>query len=169
MKRGWTLQELMIALVIIGTLVAVGVPIGKTVKRKSEQAACKNVLRGLGVALEGYRGDHQGLYPDMEMGRSTTAGEQEVLEVVLSNYTGSKSAFRCPADHEHFEKSGSSYFWNETQSGLRYSQLGFLGVEGDLIPLIYDKEAFHGEKNGTNFLYADQSVNQKLDFNVDSK
>lgn len=169
MKRGWTLQELMIALAIIGTLVVVAVPIGKSVKRKSGQSSCLSVLRGLGAALEGYLIDHQGRYPDIAMGRSTKGGNQEVIEVALLDYAGSKTAFRCPADHEHFDKSGSSYFWNETQSGFRYSQLGFMGIDKDSIPLIYDKEAFHGGKNGTNFLYADQSVNQKVDFNVDSK
>jgi len=159
----------MIALAIIGALVAVAVPIGKIVRRKSQQSSCLNVLRGLGVALEGYLIDHQGRYPDIRMGRSTKGGDQEVLEVALAEYAGSKTAFRCPADHEQFEKSGSSYFWNETQSGLRYSQLGFMGIDRDSIPLIYDKEAFHGDENGTNFLYADQSVNQKVDFNVDSR
>ena len=169
MKRGWTLQELLIALVIIGALVALVIPIGGLVKRKSQQAACINVLRGLGVALEGYLIDHQQRYPDIQMGRSSKGGDREVLEVVLSEYAGSETAFRCPADHEEFEKSGSSYFWNETQSGKRYFQLGFMGIDGDSLPLVYDKEAFHGDKNGTNFLYADQSANQKIDFKVDSK
>ncbi|MDA7881941.1 hypothetical protein N9A94_06510 [Akkermansiaceae bacterium] len=159
----------MIALVIIGALGALALPIGKMVKRKSQQSACLNTLRGLGVALEGYLIDHQGRYPDIQMGRSSKGGDPEVLEVTLLEYAGSATSFRCPADHEHYEKSGSSYFWNETQSGLRYSQLGFMGIDRDSIPLIYDKEAFHGEENGTNFLYADQSVNQKIDFNVDSK
>lgn len=159
----------MIALAIIAALVGLAVPIGKSVKGKSEQSSCLNVLRGLGVALEGYLIDHQGRYPDVAMGRSSTGGTPKVIEVTLLDYAGSKTAFRCPADHEHFDKSGSSYFWNETQSGLRYSQLGFMGIDKDSIPLIYDKEAFHGDQNGTNFLYADQSVNQKVDFNVDSK
>lgn len=169
MKRGWTLQELLVAMAIMGALVVLAVPIGGLVKRKSQQAACVNVLRGLGVALEGYLIDHQQRYPDIEMGRSSKGGDQKVLEVVLLEYVGSETAFRCPADHEEFAKTGSSYFWNETQSGRKYHQLGFMGLEGDSIPLIYDKESFHGDQNGTNFLYADQSVNQKVDFDVDTK
>lgn len=118
----------MIALAIIGALVVLAVLSGKTVKRKSGQSFFLNVLRGLGVVLEGCLIEHQGRYPDIEMGRSTKGGDREVLEVALLAYIGNKAAFRCPADHEQFDKSGSNDFGDETQSGLRPSQFGLIKI-----------------------------------------
>jgi hypothetical protein len=34
------------------------------------------------------------------------------------------------------------------------------------IPLIHDKEAYHGDENGTNFLFLDLSAGKDLDFDV---
>ncbi|MDB4388117.1 hypothetical protein N9Z03_01745, partial [Akkermansiaceae bacterium] len=76
-----------------------------------------------------------------------------------------------PSDHEHFEKSGSSYFWNENLSNIRRTRLTFMGADADssIIPLVFDKEAYHGDQNGVNFLYADQSTSSKINFETSSR
>jgi len=173
-KRGFTLTELLIGLAIIGVISGLAIPMVRGAKAKAHQAACIQKLRSLGVAVEGYTQDHGGLYPPLEMGRvSSEAGEDDlVLETVLLEYAGGdESSFHCPADNEHFKKTNSSYFWNHQLSGLPKVKVTLLGMDSGLetIPLITDKEAFHGDTNGTNFLYADQSASQKVKFDVGSR
>lgn len=166
-RAGFTLTEVMVAMAIIVAITAITVPIVRTVQKSAARTACLQKLRVLGAAVEGYSIDHGGVYPDLDMGReSRRAGrpdeedEDQVLEVVLLSYVGNDpEAFHCPADHEIYSKTGSSYFWNHQMSGLPTSSSGLLGMDTALesIPLISDKEAFHGDPEGTNFVYADFS------------
>ncbi|MGC6427083.1 MAG: type II secretion system protein [Akkermansiaceae bacterium] len=174
-RRGFTLTEILIAVAIIGVLASLALPIGSMVKRKTQQASCLSILRNLGVGLEGYLSDHNDTMPDLHMGKRNKGAEESekaVLENELLPYVGENEfAFQCPADHEHFEKAGSSYFWNENLSGIPRLKLDFMGAKADLgvIPLIFDKEAFHGDQNGVNFLYADQSASSKIEFDTGSR
>lgn len=174
-RRGFTLTEILIAMAIVGVLVGVAMPIVSMVKEKSHQAACLSTLRALGVGLEGYLSDHNDTMPAWFMGKrnkTDAESEKQVLESELLPYVGGNEfAFHCPADHKLFKESGSSYFWNESIGGLRRTKLSFLGAEGDLgvIPLIFDKEAFHGDKSGVNFLYADQSASAKVQFETGAR
>ena len=83
---------------------------------------------------------------------------------MLLPYLENPEAFKCPQDSEQYNKSGSSYLWNSTQSGLLVSELAFFGIKDrpDKIPLITDKESWH--PGGTNFLYADQTSSNKVRF-----
>ncbi len=174
MKRGYTLTEVLIAIAVIATISALVVPIAGNVKRSAQQASCLQKLRSLGVAVEGYSIDHAGQYPPLIMGRKNreSSEDEPVLEVALLEYAGGdESSFQCPADQEHFQKTGSSYFWNHQVSGQVQVNVMLLGIDAGIenIPLISDKEAFHGKQNGTNFLYADQSASQKIKFDVGSR
>ncbi|MEN8695181.1 MAG: type II secretion system protein [Akkermansiaceae bacterium] len=174
-RRGFTLTEILIAIAIIGVLASIAMPIVSRVKRKTQQAVCLNVLRNLGVGLEGYLADHHDKMPDLYMGKRDKGSDESdkaVLENELLPYAGNNEfAFQCPADHELFEDTGSSYFWNESLSGVPRLKLDFMGAKAELgvIPLIFDKEAFHGDTNGVNFLYADQSASSKIHFDTGSR
>ncbi len=174
MKRGYTLTEILVAVAIIGVLTAIALPIGKSVTRGANQAACLQKLRSLGAAVEGYTNDHNGTYPDLVIGREnrrSSEGEPVLEEVLLEYAGGDPEAFQCPADKEHFRKSGSSYFWNHQLSGQLKTQVTLLGMKVGMenIPLITDKESFHGDHQGTNFLYADQTASRKVKFEVGSR
>ena len=162
--RGFTLTEILVALAIVATLAGIAVPVTRSLVGRSREAACLNQLRGLGVGLEGYLQEHQQKLPELEAGRETKSSDAPVLETVLLPYVGGPGSFQCPQDRELFEKSGSSYLWNSTQSGLHFASLSFFGNTDrpDKIPLITDKEAWH--PSGTNFLYADQSSSTKVRF-----
>jgi prepilin-type N-terminal cleavage/methylation domain-containing protein len=171
LKRGWTLQELLIVIAIIGALAGIGFPMIGRFKKTAQRATCLNALRGLGVAVEGYTSDHQGFLPDLKMGRGSKTGGDNVLEVELLDYVDDPMAFKCPADDEEFEKTGSSYHWNSLISGMPQTRVTIFGMESDSdgIPLIADKEAFHGEEEGTNFLFTDQSAGKRLNMEVRSR
>lgn len=171
MKRGWSLPELLIAMGVVAALAGIGIPLFRTMRAQAHQASCVNQLRGLGASMEVYLTDHSNFFPDMRMGRKTKSGSKNVLEEVLLPYTGGPEYFRCPADHEDFEETGCSYFWNHHASGLRKNMVRMFGTDAteSQIPLIHDKEAYHGDENGTNFLFMDMSAGKDLNFEVDSE
>lgn len=160
--RGFTLVELLIVLAIIGTLAGIGFPLTRSMVAKSRQAACLANLRSIGIGLQAYLQEHGNKMPALVQGRAAKTEELPVLETVLLPYVGSPEAFHCPEDRKEFAKSGSSYFWNATQSGLPVAGLRLFGVQDrpDKIPLVYDKEAWHPDK--VNFLYADMTSTTKF-------
>jgi prepilin-type N-terminal cleavage/methylation domain-containing protein/prepilin-type processing-associated H-X9-DG protein len=163
MKRpGFTLTEMLVVLAIIGILAGVAYPISRSMVGKAREAACLTNLRSLGVGLQGYLQEHNNMMPALVQGRASKLDEQPVLETILLPYLESEEAFHCPADQKEFSKTGSSYFWNATQSGLHVSKLAIFGIKDrpDKVPLIYDKEAWHPNK--VNFLYADMSSSNKF-------
>ena len=135
--RGFTLIELLVVIAIVAVLGAVGFAIGKTVLGSSREAACLNQLRTLGTALESYLQDNNQTLPTLAAGRSSKEEDTPVLETILLPYLENLEAFHCPQDRKQFAKSGSSYLWNSTQSGLKTSQLSFFGIQDrpDKIPL----------------------------------
>jgi prepilin-type N-terminal cleavage/methylation domain-containing protein len=163
-ERGFTLIEMLVVLAIIGTLAGIGFPLTQSFLAKSREAACLNQLRSLGVALQGYLQENNQLMPRLAAGRTSKQDDSPALETVLLSYVESPEAFRCPADKEQFQKTGSSYLWNSTQNGLHLSNLSFFGIQNrpDKIPLITDKESWHPSE--VNFLYADLSSSVKTRF-----
>jgi prepilin-type N-terminal cleavage/methylation domain-containing protein len=163
-RQAFSLVELLVVLAVLGTLLGIGIPVTRSVLAKSREASCLTGLRSLGVSLETYLQDHNRTLPDLAAGRSSKSDDAPVLETVLLPYSENPEAFHCPQDSKEFAKSGSSYLWNSTQSGLPESKLAFFGITDrpDKVPLITDKEAWHPD--GTNFLYADLSGSNKVRF-----
>ncbi|MFN6018474.1 MAG: type II secretion system protein [Verrucomicrobiota bacterium] len=163
-RHAFTLVELLVTITIMAVLAGVGIPLGKSMLAKSREAACIGQLRNIGSALQSYLQDHQQKLPDIAAGRISKTDETPVLETVLKPYLENEGAFKCPQDTELHAKSGSSYLWNNTQSGRHITQLSFFGIENrpDKIPLVTDKESWH--PNGVNVLYADSSSSNKLRF-----
>lgn len=162
--RGFTLLELLVVIAVIAALAGIGTAVARPMLARSRQAACLNQLRSIGTALESYLQDHNQKFPELAAGRSSKTEDLPVLETALQPYLENPDAFKCPQDSKEYEKSGSSYLWNSTQSGLHVSQLAFFGIKDrpDKIPLVSDKEAWH--PGGTNFLYADQSSSNQVRF-----
>lgn len=163
-RRAFTLVELLIVIAAIAVLAGIGTPLARSMIAKSREASCLNNLRSLGAGLEAYLQEHGQILPDLAAGRASKTEDVPVLETALLPYLENPESFKCPQDSKEYEKSGSSYLWNSTQSGQSVSQLSFFGIteRPDRIPLITDKEAWH--PGGTNFLYADQTSSNKVRF-----
>lgn len=82
MKKGFTLIELMIVVVIIGILAAIAIPKFSSVKDQAEQVACRSNLRSLGSAEAMYYGTYN-VYGT-------------VAELNDSDIMGNASAITCP-------------------------------------------------------------------------
>lgn len=162
-KRGFTLVEMIVVIVIISTLAGLGYTAIVSSIGKSREAVCLNQLRSLGIGLENYLQDHNDVMPQIPAGRASKTEDVPALDTVLLPYMQTASAFQCPADKIQFEKSGCSYHWNFLLSGKSLSELSLFGIKDpNRIPLISDKESWH--PRGTNFLYADLSTSNKARF-----
>lgn len=158
--HGFTLTELLVVILIIAALTGISVPLIRSALQSADHAGCLSNLRQIGMGLESHLKDNNQRMPVMEAGRRSRDEDVPVLETVLAEYLENDDVFRCPADPEEWEKTGSSYLWNSTQNGLRRNQLEFFGTDRPArIPLVTDKESWHPKaEEGTNFLYADMTT-----------
>lgn len=164
-RRGFTLVELLVVLLIVAALAGIAWPLIRSGVRSADKAACLSNLRQVGTGLELYLQEHGQTMPELEAGRRSRNEDVPVLETALIDYVENERVFECPADSEQFARSGSSYLWNTTQNGLHVTRLSFFGTDdATRIPLIIDKESWHG--GSSNFLYADQTAESRLRFVV---
>ena len=170
LRKGLSLVETIVVIAVIVTLIGISVPVFGKFRGKADSLACQENLRTLGGGLEFYLQDNNSRMPEISITAQQSeegAPEEEVtLRSVLTPYVDKVECFHCPADDEIFALTGCSYGWNSLINDQHRANLNFLGNKEDLtsLPVIFDIEAFHGEKDGTNFLYADYSSNNRVTF-----
>ena len=160
--------EVLVVVAIIVVLAAIAVPVGRGMIREANKTRCLGKLREIGVAMEVYLGEHNDRFPEIALGRKSRQDDTPVLETVLAEYVDDPEVFHCPAEEDLFAATGSSYMWNNTQSGRHKLRTSFFGAENrpESVPLVLDKEAFHGDSGGVQMLYADYHITNQVEFNV---
>ena len=170
--RGLTMVEILVVVAILGLLVGIGVPTFRLMKANARSTLCAGKLREIGIGLNNYFGDFGMTFPTLVAARESKEDDVPTLDTKLLDYVGDEFAFQCPADHEHFEKTGCSYFWNSLVNGQKTSNLKLLGMKGHPsgIPIVSDKENFHEDVgDGVNVLYADGHVLREVQFAVGNR
>jgi prepilin-type N-terminal cleavage/methylation domain-containing protein/prepilin-type processing-associated H-X9-DG protein len=170
--RGLTVVEILVVVAILGILVGIGVPTFRLMKANARSTLCAGKLREIGIGLNNYFGDHGMRFPALVPARESKDEDAPALDTALLDYVGDEFAFQCPADHEHFEKTGCSYFWNSLVNGQNTANLELLGMKSHPsgIPVVSDKENFHEDVgDGVNVLYADGHVLREIQFAVGNR
>lgn len=164
MTRAFTVLEMLVAVAIIGILLAVAIPVVSAVNKKIDSAKCLENLRVIGVGLNVYVADHDHRMPALSGRRSSTQEDVPVIDTVLAEYVPGKAAFQCPLDAGLARITGTSYGWNTVLNNQPVAALKF--AIGDLIfsdkssiPILSDKEDWHAGRK--NFLYADGSAGNR--------
>ncbi|MEQ1851540.1 MAG: prepilin-type N-terminal cleavage/methylation domain-containing protein [Chthoniobacteraceae bacterium] len=171
-SHGFTLIELLVVLVIIIVLSALGTSVWQRVQRSSRSAACMQNLRQIGAGLAKYVGEHDGVFPTLEMARAGRNEDVPVLDTELRGYVADARVFACPDDRKRLaEATGTSYLWNHRLNGQRLGSLSVSFVKMNPIEdpgrimVMGDKEGFHPNlENKLNVLYADGHASQELTF-----
>ena len=107
-KQGFTLIELLVVIAIIAILAAILFPVFARAREKARQASCTSNLKQIGLALQMYSSDYDGLLPlaNQYPGTDGPPGLVDVLEP----YTKNKQIFRCPSDKDNmWGTQGTSY------------------------------------------------------------
>jgi prepilin-type N-terminal cleavage/methylation domain-containing protein len=104
--RGFTLTELLVVILIVAALLAMVVPVGKSLREGNAALSCQTQMQSIGVALKAYFMDEQGFpplavavdgsgeaLPDAEIDAEMWPG---LLILYDTGYMGHKDSFHCP-------------------------------------------------------------------------
>jgi prepilin-type N-terminal cleavage/methylation domain-containing protein/prepilin-type processing-associated H-X9-DG protein len=169
-RTGFTLVELLVTIVIIGILATLAVPATQRLVAGSRAVHCMSNLKALGSSLQLYLGDNNNFMPVMVLGRPDKGADDDAMDTVLADYTDNPEVFCCKADRKGlYEKTGTSYLWNNLLNGQSANDMNFMGIitDGSRIPVMSDKENFHQYRDvQVNILYADGHVAKEIQFVV---
>lgn len=172
---GFTLIELLCVMAIIAVVVGLSLPSYSNFRDKSDGVKCSSNLRQIGVALQGYVGQNDGQFPEIETdpGNPVYPPESEAkgLLATLAGNGLTEDVVKCPADlrtFNYFAKRGTSYEWvpyvdDEMQAAPQvFTRRGQLTMPLSKIIVCFDTERVHGMrgefKSKKNYLYADGHI-----------
>ena len=167
MKRGFTLLEILVVIVIIGVIAALAFPVYERTVEGGRASACISNLRQLGAGLNLYLGEHNMEMPTLKTGRAALTDDVPVIDTTLDKYVKEPRVFACPADPKWAKATGTSYSWNNALNGQSATNLNFLRIVEDTahIPVLGDKEGFHPYTDSkVNILYADGHATKDVKF-----
>lgn len=164
-RTGFTLIELLVVVAVIGLLTAILMPSLRSARVQARRTVCGTHLRQIGVAMQGYLGDHGDRFPLASalpsVGPSPVDSEEPLyIADVLGPYLSrNESVFQCPSDvagriDRPAPATGLSYFQSERSSYQYRVRLGPLLLAGRTMDEVANRiESFFGEPAPVNTIW----------------
>ena len=101
-RRAFTLQELLVVIAIIAILAALLFPVFSRSRENARRAACQSNLKQIGLAINQYVQDYDGVNPPRYGGATLEMPDANPLNwrVLMFPYTRSTQVFQCPSNPE---------------------------------------------------------------------
>ncbi len=116
-SRAFTVVELLVVIAIIAVLMGILLPSLSMARMHAKRLASTGNLKQIGLAVELYTQDNEGLFPESSHGLTGQTARQRSWIFTLSTYLGDVNEVRvCPADPQRAERlrhPTSSYIMNE--------------------------------------------------------
>ncbi len=143
-QKGFTLIELLVVIAIIAILAAILFPVFASAKEAAKKTACISNTRQIGLGLNMYLGDSDGIMPiHYAYNSMPSAGKvgHKGVEVLLAPYIGMgkgqklQEIFRCPLDaggpFTALDVPGTKMYWDAYGSSYRFTKCFFSVVAGE--------------------------------------
>jgi prepilin-type N-terminal cleavage/methylation domain-containing protein/prepilin-type processing-associated H-X9-DG protein len=101
---GFSLIELLVVVALLLIVMTLYWGSGSHGSQRRQQAACRNQLQKIYIAMEIYAKDHAGEFPVAKGARTA----EEVLDLLVPRYTVDTAVFVCPASRDSALPSGAS-------------------------------------------------------------
>ncbi len=116
-RRGFTLIELLVVIAIIAILAAILFPVFARARAHARRTRCLANLKQIGVAMDMYCTDYDGLLPTLAA-KPSVAPDKPVITDVLYPYVRNTQIFLCPEDRDYYQAESTSYSWIDLFDGL---------------------------------------------------
>ena len=93
-RRGFTLIELLVVIAIIAILAAILFPVFAQAREAARKAACTSNMKQLGLALQSYATDYDGIMPPSQL---PSFGANVSWPTMLFPYVKNEGIFVCPS------------------------------------------------------------------------
>lgn len=177
-RSGFSLIELLIAIVILAALAALAAPGYRLAVESANRTKCQSQMRQVFMGLGTYAADHRGFVPSVRNTNLLDAVYAEptlndhtygALLLLYPNYVSSKDLFVCPSDRDPAK---AVWLENEKQ-GLYTSYFAYrdLNTEGEYrrlwesdpnfganLPLMGDAAKTNFHRTGYNVCFADGHI-----------
>jgi len=166
MRRGFSLVETLMVLVIVALLATISFPLYGTLRVKAGLAGCLSNMRIIGLGLSGYMQDNNMVWPQMPKGGF--GGNDEALSKwwrdTLQPYGVAEKHWICPSDYQRVDEQTKKQPFNSSYGVCQFDDLPNTPFRWKQ-PWVMEHSGFHGLTRGPNQLMPDGTIQEGINLN----